>query len=180
MKKLVIWAAVFTMLTISMNSYSDDDHKWKKWLGVSTSDIRPVNNALYKQECASCHMAFQPGLLPSASWKLVMNGLSDHFGENAELNAEDVTAILDYLQENAADRSSFGRSAAFARNSNEQQLRIIESRYFVRKHDEIPQRFIKDERIGSFSNCVACHVSAEKGIYDEHDVRIPGVGPWED
>lgn len=180
MKKYLLSVTVVVMLVISVNGYSDDDHKWKNVFGKTTSDIRPVSNALYKQECASCHMAYQPGLLPAAGWQRVMGGLADHFGENAELNAEDVAAILAYLQNNAADRSNFGRSAAFARNSDENQLRITESRYFVRKHDEIPLRFIKDERIGSFSNCVACHVSAEKGIYDEDDVRIPGVGRWDD
>lgn len=181
MKHPLLWIAISLLLVLSVNVYSDDDeHKWKQWFGGVASDIRPVTNPLYKQECASCHMAYQPGLLPAASWKGVMSGLQDHFGENAELNAGDVAIILDYLQRDAADKSNFGRSAAFARNTSEQQLRITESRYFVRKHDEVPSRFIKDERIGSLSNCIACHVSADKGVYDEHDVRIPGVGRWDD
>lgn len=32
----------------------------------------------------------------------------------------------------------------------------------------------------SFSNCNACHQGAEAGVYNEHRVRIPGVGRWDD
>ena len=181
MKRIIVFSMTVIMLLLSLNVRSDDDeHKWKRWFSAVASDIRPVSNQLYKQECGSCHMAYQAGLLPAASWQKMMSGLEDHFGENAELNAEDVKTILDYLQQEAADKSSFGRSAAFARNSGEVNLRITEGRYFIRKHDEIPDRFIKHEKIGSWSNCIACHVSADKGVYDEHDVRIPGVGRWDD
>jgi len=32
----------------------------------------------------------------------------------------------------------------------------------------------------SFSNRNACHQGAEAGVYNEHRVRIPGVGRWDD
>ncbi len=32
-------------------------------------DVAPVKNALYLEECGACHFAYQPGLLPSRSWK---------------------------------------------------------------------------------------------------------------
>ena len=32
---------------------------------------------------------------------------------------------------------------------------------------------IGEESIGSISNCVACHTTAEEGIYDDEDVKIP-------
>lgn len=180
MKHISVIIALSLMLALSLNVYSDDDeHRWKSWFS-SASDIRPVNNTLYKQECGSCHMAYQPGLLPAQSWKRMMSGLEDHFGENAELNAEDVKTILDYLQTDAADKSNYGRSAAFARKNKEGNLRISESNYFIRKHDDVPERFIRHDKVGSWSNCIACHVSADKGVYDEHDVRIPGVGRWDD
>ena len=38
-------------------------------------------NALYKQECSSCHFLYHPGLLPERSWERVMNGTDKHFGE---------------------------------------------------------------------------------------------------
>jgi len=40
---------------------------------------------------------------------------------------------------------------------------------------------VKDNpEVGSFSRCDACHTGAAKGSYDEHGVRIPGFGRWED
>ena len=44
-------------------------------------------NAKWQQECASCHMAFPPGLLPAASWKKMMSGLDQHFGADASIKS---------------------------------------------------------------------------------------------
>jgi hypothetical protein len=64
---------------------------------------------------------------------------------------------------------------------NQDPPRITQTRYFLRKHDEVPMRLVSgNPEIGSFSNCQACHVGAAKGSFDEDDVRIPGVGRWED
>ena len=43
----------------------------------------PVTHEPTLQECGECHMAFQPALLPAESWRRIMTGLSDHFGEDA-------------------------------------------------------------------------------------------------
>ena len=46
---------------------------------------------------------------------------------------------------------------------------------FIRKHDEIPRRMVQDNpKVGSFSQCSNCHNLAEKGIFDEDTVNIPG------
>jgi len=34
--------------------------------------------------------------------------------------------------------------------------------------------------VGSFARCEACHRGAEQGDFDEHGVRIPGHGNWDD
>ena len=44
-------------------------------------------NAKWQQECASCHMAFPPGLLPAASWKKMRSGLDQHFGADASIKS---------------------------------------------------------------------------------------------
>jgi hypothetical protein len=186
MKRLTWIGAVVAVVLAMPLVWGDDDEGHEHhdrlggWLRDAAPDIKPVRNELYKQECASCHMAYQPGLLPSASWRKLMSGLDNHFGENAELSTEDGQAILAYLAANAADTVSQGRSPAFARTSPAGSIRITESRYFLRKHREVPKRLLAHEQIGSFSNCVACHRSADKGVYNEHDVNIPGVGRWDD
>jgi hypothetical protein len=47
--------------------------------------VPPVTHAATLKECGECHMAYQPGLLPAASWNRIMDGLADHFGENASV-----------------------------------------------------------------------------------------------
>jgi hypothetical protein len=182
MKRFMIFGLVIAVVAAVPMVKGDDDegHEHHGWFRDIGSDIKPVRNTLYQQECASCHMAYQPGLLPAASWRKLMGNLENHFGENAELPADDRQAILAYLEANAGDPSGLGRSAAFARTAPEGSIRITESRYFLRKHREVPRRYLAHEQIGSFSNCVACHRSADKGVYNEHDVNIPGVGRWDD
>jgi hypothetical protein len=37
-----------------------------------------------------------------------------------------------------------------------------------------------NDDVASFSNCQACHRGADAGIYNEHQVVIPGLGRWDD
>jgi len=181
MKRLMwIGAAMAVVLAMPLVWGDEDEgHGRDGWRPLG-SDIKPVANELYRQECASCHMAYQPGLMPAASWRKLMTGLEDHFGENAELGKPEMQAILAYLEANAAEVNGMGRSAAFARTAPEGSIRITESRYFLRKHREVPRRVLANAQIGSFSNCIACHRAADQGVYNEHDVNIPGQGRWDD
>ena len=159
-----------------------DDKGERNFLGYGR-DVDPALSATYKEECGSCHFAYQPGLLPEQSWKGIMTGLNDHFGDNAELEQPVLDQISQYLTANAADRTKTGRSPGIAKSlaAKEASLRITETAYFRRKHDEVPLRMVKDNpKVGSFSQCQACHTKADTGSYDENQVRIPGFGRWDD
>ena len=56
----------------------------------------------YVQECASCHMAYPPGLLPAASWQRLMGGLNQHYGSDASLDAATVQQLSSWLQTHAS------------------------------------------------------------------------------
>ena len=56
-------------------------------------EIAPVDNALYKKECASCHFGYQPGLLPAQSWSYIMQNLEKHYGVDASIDEQDRVAI---------------------------------------------------------------------------------------
>ena len=131
----------------------------------------------YVEECGSCHVAYPPQLLPAPSWVMIMNGLDDHFGENAEL--DETTRV--YLQQYLTETSAVMNYRKMFRNiGNTIPLRITELPYFIRKHDEIPARYVEgNKKVGSFSRCNACHKGAERGNFDEHSVSIPGVGRWD-
>jgi len=52
-------------------------------------------------------------------------------------------------------------------------MRITDIPYIRRKHHELDPALFNRESIGSLANCTACHITAEKGIYDDDDVKIP-------
>ncbi len=122
-------------------------------------------NAKFKQECSACHIAYAPGLLPAESWRKMMSGLSDHFGSDASLDAQDNKEITDFLVTNASNRWS-GSGAP---------LRISETSWFLREHDgeEINPALWKDPKVKSPSNCGACHTKADQGDFKERNIRMP-------
>jgi hypothetical protein len=130
---------------------------------------RPVQptqlNAKWQQECASCHLAFPPGLLPGASWRKVMSGLDKHFGVDASLSPQEVTEITDFLVKNASNRWS----------ANTAPTRITDSAWFKSKHNEreIAPAVWKRAAVKSPANCLACHSGADKGNFDENSIKIP-------
>jgi hypothetical protein len=122
-------------------------------------------NAKWQQECSGCHMAFAPGLLPAASWKKVMQGLDKHFGSDASLSPQDTAEITGFLVKNPSNRWS----------SSAAPLRVTESQWFKSKHlsGEIAASVWQRASVKSASNCLACHSGADKGVFDEHGVKIP-------
>jgi hypothetical protein len=156
----------------------DDDRQYH-----SATDVAPVNNNLYREECGSCHIAYPPGLLPSASWRSIMQGLSDHFGEDAGLEQNSMQEITEYLVANSAEKSDSRRSRAFAASLagfDSAVLRITETPYFLHEHDEIPARIRESKQVVSMSQCDNCHRKAASGSFNEHDIWIKGFGKWDD
>lgn len=121
----------------------------------------------YQAECAACHVAYPPGLLPAASWQRTMGGLGKHFGTDASLDEASSREIAAWLQAHAG---------TYKRVSEEPPHdRITQSAWFLRKHreGEVPANVWKRASVGSPSNCSACHANAAKGNFNEHEVRIP-------
>ncbi|MDL2338978.1 MAG: diheme cytochrome c [Pseudomonadota bacterium] len=117
----------------------------------------------YQQECAACHVAYPPGLLPAASWQRLMSHLPHHFGTDASLDPGTTQEISNWLVRNADARA---RAAP-------PEDRITRSAWFIRKHDEVPAATWKRASIKSAANCPACHTRADQGDFDEDNVRIP-------
>jgi len=119
----------------------------------------------YQQECAACHVAFPPGLLPAASWRRLMDNLPRHFGTDASLEAPAAAQISSWLAANAGT-SRRGREEP-------PQDRITRSAWFEHEHGGIAAATWKSPQVKSASNCAACHTTANQGVFNEHDVRIP-------
>lgn len=175
----------FGVFISTEKAWSDDDKEGRffDWAKMSKSGVIPVTNEVYKEECGSCHMAYSAGLLPADSWKKLMLNLGNHFGDNAELELTTRKALLSYLIENSADNSEYRRSEKIMGSIGINKVvdRITQTPYFIRKHDEIPKRFITENtKVSSLSQCESCHQNADKGSFDEDEVSIPGIGRWED
>ena len=131
--------------------------------------IATPSNALYQEECASCHMAYPPQMLDAKSWRELMKGLPKHFGTDASLDEKRRLTIADFLEQHAGGR----KTGVTADAQGKPLLRISETAYFVRKHREVAQTTFQRASIKSAANCTACHAGAADGNYSEHAVRIP-------
>ncbi|MCW1360901.1 diheme cytochrome c [Campylobacter sp. CCS1377] len=147
-----------------------------------TTDVAPVNNDLYKKECASCHFAYQPGLLPSSSWQHIMDNLENHYGSNASLDENDARKILAYLLENSSEKSNYKRSIKITNSLQNGVVytSLTQIPYLQKKHRKIPKHLIEQKEVGSLARCSACHKQADKGIYNDEDVYIPNYGRMND
>ena len=119
----------------------------------------------YAQECASCHTAYPPGMLPARSWQRVMSALDRHYGTDASVDADTARQLGVWLRAHAG---------TYKRASGEPpQDRITRSAWFERKHREIGAAVWTHASVGSAANCGACHTGADRGNYDDDDLRFP-------
>ncbi len=120
-------------------------------------------NAAYQSECGSCHVAYPARLLSAASWQALLAGLDKHFGTDAAVDAATMQEISAYLE----------RAARAPREGEGVPLRITETRWFVREHDEVAAAIWKSPAVQSKSNCGACHTRAEQSDFSEASLRVP-------
>ncbi len=149
-------------------AHADDDEHENRHEGRSRSSTQVPTLPLYQQECAACHVAYPPGLLPARSWQRLMSQLPQHFGTDASLDAKTTQQLATWLSANAAQATP-GRQAL----PEPAQDRITQSAWFKRQHDEVGASVWKRPAIKSPSNCIACHTRADQGDFNERFVRIP-------
>lgn len=164
--------------------YHDDDDRrgWMRRLfrGSAESPIAAYRQdpafASYQSECGDCHLVYPPDMLPAVSWNTLTANLGEHFGDNAELEAQAAEEVAAFLERNSIAPMAIPLGAG-----ESPPLRITETRWFRGKHHEIPLRVVAENpEVRSFARCEACHQRAAEGSFDEHEVRIPGYGVWDD
>ena len=147
------------------------------------TDVAPVNNQLYIKECGSCHFPYQPGLLPSNAWNKMMTNLENHFNSDASLNEADLQTLTKYLNDNSAEKNmQYKRSNRIVSSLAKNQIpdSISTTPYMIKKHKDIKKDLITQNEVKGLFNCMACHKTADKGIYGERDINIPNFGRWKD
>lgn len=142
-------------------------------LGLTTTALADSGNLnprqmlpSYQQECAACHLAYPAGLLPARSWDRIMNGLDQHYGTDASLDATTVQQISQWLQAHAGSYKRVGAEPP-------PKDRITESAWFLRKHRKLDAPVWQHASVKSAANCAACHTRADQGSFDENELQFP-------
>jgi mono/diheme cytochrome c family protein len=148
-------AIVFALIAASQPAHGDEDrHR-------TAAPLLPA----YAQECAACHVAYPPGMLPSASWRRLLNDLPRHYATDASLDPATVDELATWLSANAGTYKRVRETPP--------EDRISKSAWFIRKHDEVPAAVWQRPAVKSAANCTACHTQAAQGDFNDHSVRIP-------
>jgi hypothetical protein len=121
--------------------------------------------AVYAKECGACHLAYPPGTLPAASWRRIVDGLERHYGTDASLDDASTARIDEWLQRNAGTWKRVREAPP--------QDRITRSAWFERKHRKVDAAVWRHASVRSAANCGACHAGAERGHFDDDDLRVP-------
>lgn len=138
------------------------------------ADDRPLMPArvpaVYTQECAACHTAYAPALLPAASWQRIVDGLDRHYGSDASVDAATAREIGAFLQANAGNARRVRAAPP--------QDRITRSAWFERKHRGIGAAVWRHPGVVSAAQCGACHRGADRGDFDDDALIAPaGLDP---
>ncbi|HWJ19268.1 MAG TPA: cytochrome b/b6 domain-containing protein [Geobacterales bacterium] len=137
--------------------------------GVPTAPLHPA----YVKECGDCHFAYPPSLAPAATWKAVMDGMADHFGENATLDPTKASSIRDWLTANASERWDTRAANMLRRVNVADPQRITSTPGWTRVHEDIPDSVFKSKAVGAKGACKACHSDAETARFDPQSIAIP-------
>lgn len=134
--------------------------------------VPPVRDRTVAKECAACHMLYPAALLPARSWKAMVGDLSNHFGDNAELDAATTKTIADYLTANAADTGRGKTKLLRGLDPTVTPARITDLPWWRRKHekkDRVVPATLARKGAKFKGDCKACHKQAEQGRFEEEN-----------
>jgi cytochrome b561 len=137
--------------------------------GVPTAPL----DAAYAKACGECHLAYHPSLAPAAAWTKTMDGLADHFGENASLDAETAAKLRGWLTANASERWDTRAANLLRRLDPAKPERITAAPAWTRIHRDIPEAVFKSKAVGAKGACKACHSDADTARFDPQNIAIP-------
>ena len=112
------------------------------------------------------------------SWRRIVDGLERHYGTDASLDDASTARIDEWLQRNAGTWKRVREAPP--------QDRITRSTWFERKHRKVDAAVWQHTSVKSAANCGACHPGAERGYFDDDDLRVPSGlparyrGAWSD
>lgn len=165
---MMIFMAIATYFFIISSNYNF--LTLQKYTDIDYEQVHPV----FYEKCGECHKIYPPYLLPEKSWKRVMKGLGNHFGEEiteANITKAQQASILAFLEENAAE-SSKREAAVKVMDSLEKWYpkAVTKTPYWRETHQDIPRSVFKQKEIKDKSNCIACHKDIDRGNLDDMNI----------
>ncbi len=120
-----------------------------------TVDVVParyqLGKELYLENCASCHLALPPEVMPSETWRKLLLEPQQHYGKQLEpIIGPSLLIMWEYLR-------------TFSRPPLEKEsipYRVSDSRFFKALHPQV--KFPQPVKVGS---CVTCHPGAAQFNY---------------
>ncbi|MEG4515600.1 MULTISPECIES: diheme cytochrome C [unclassified Microcoleus] len=106
-----------------------------------------LGQQLYLENCATCHIALPPQVLPTETWRRLLQD-PQHYGQTLKLLVDPPRILVwNYLQ-------TFSRPQA---KDEEVAYRVASSRYFKALHPKV-----KLSQPANISSCVTCHPGASQ------------------
>ncbi len=148
------------------------DAAYRPFVGPTLAD-----NALWREECGSCHTAYHPVLLPAASWQALLQQQETHFGEDLVLDEDTIAALETFHVNHAAEtlRTEAAYKILHSILPHTLPLRITETPYWRDKHADIADALWRSEKVRSQANCGACHKDAQQGTYEDGAMHLPAL-----
>ncbi|XHX79775.1 MAG: diheme cytochrome C [Stenomitos frigidus ULC029] len=120
-------------------------------VAIGTVDVVPpglkLGQELYLENCASCHFGLPPQILPTETWRQLIQD-SQHYGAQIQpLSGPNLQIVWQYLR-------TFSRPQAA---EEEIPYRIYQSRYFKVLHPKVEL----PTQVG-LTSCLSCHPGGDK------------------
>ena len=168
--------SIVTTIFISTIYYFDgyltetSDNLYQPYKGPELPD-----NATWRSECSECHFAFHPSLLPERSWRKLFATQHEHFGDDLDLDEETLAELLKFHTENSAEQklTEPARKILYYTPEEVTPLRVTDTVYWKKKHEDIDDVYWKSEKVKIKGNCNACHLDAKAGTFEDSDMRLP-------
>ena len=130
-------------------------------------------DASYVGECGACHIAYHPSLSPAATWSALLDGLKNHFGEDASLDPETTARLRDYLTSISAEYWDTRAANLFRIRDGAEPLRLTATPAWMRLHRHVAPALFASKAVGRAGACAACHQDAASGRFDPQAISLP-------
>lgn len=109
-----------------------------------------TSQQLYIDTCGSCHIPISPGVLPSETWKAILENPSQHYGASIDIIRITQVLLWEYL-------ATFSRPAS---RNEPVPMFVTQARYFKALHPRVDL-----PKPATLKTCIVCHPAAQQYDY---------------